>query len=122
MYKGMTAAAFRAVLGRLGLTYHDAAVLLGKDKRLIQRWASDASDRKEIPQSITDCLMWTFLCWESVSKIDIPVGAGMYFTTSEFNRWRTEAISLLHNGKEVPLLRPEILPADCLEPVACRRS
>ena len=119
MYKGMTAAAFRAALVRLDLTNHEAAVLLGKDERLIRRWASD---KKEIPQSITDCLMWTFLCWESVSKIDIPVGAGMYFTTSEFNRWRTEAISLLHDGKEVPLLRPEILPADWLEPVARRRT
>jgi hypothetical protein len=100
---------------RLGLTDHEAAVLLGTDERLIRRWASD---KKEIPQSITDCLMWTFLCLESLSKIDIPLGAGMYFPTSKFNHWRTEAIGLLHNGKEVPEFRPEILPADWLPPVA----
>jgi hypothetical protein len=117
MYKRMTPAAFREALARLGLTQYEAAVLLEKQRRLIRDWASG---RKPIPQSITNSLMWN-LVLES-QPIIIPVGAGMFFSTSKFNRWCTEAIWLLHNGKEVPTLHPEILPADWLEPVARRRS
>jgi hypothetical protein len=118
MYKRMTPAAFRAALARLGLSHYQAAALLEKKRRLIRDWASG---RKPIPQSITYFSMWYFV-WESLPKIVIPVGAGMYFSTSKFNRWCTEAIWLLHNGKEVATLRPEILPADVLGPVARRRS
>jgi hypothetical protein len=118
MDPGMTPAAFREALARLGLTQYEAAVLLEKQRRLIRDWASG---RKPIPQSITYSLMWYFV-WDSLPKINIPVGAGMFFSTSKFNRWCTDAICLLHNGKEVPELRPEILPADWLEPVARPRS
>jgi hypothetical protein len=119
MYSGMTAAAFRAALARLGLSHYQAALLLEqKGTRLIRDWSSG---RKLIPQSITYSLMWYFV-WDSLPKIVIPVGAGMFFSTNKFNRWCTKAICALHNGKEVPSLLPEILPADLLPPVARRRS
>jgi hypothetical protein len=53
MNKRMTPAAFRAVLARLGLTYHQAAASLGKNKRLIQHWASG---HKPIPQLIAELM------------------------------------------------------------------
>jgi hypothetical protein len=118
MYSGMTAAAFRAALARLGLSHSQAAVLLEQDIRLIRDWASGA---KLIPQSITYSLILHFL-WKSPLKIVIPVGAGMFFSRTKFNHWCTEAIWLPHNAKDVPTLLPEIVPADLLEPVARPRS
>jgi hypothetical protein len=75
MYKRMTPAAFREALARLGLTQYEAAVLLERQRRLIRDWASG---RKPIPQSITYSLMCHFV-WDSLPKINIPVGAGMFF-------------------------------------------
>jgi hypothetical protein len=109
MYKRMTPEAFRAALVRLGLTYHQAAVLLGKNKRLIQRWASGS---KEIPQSIKYCLMWHCVR-DRLPKIVIPAddARGTSFSVPTFIRW-CAAISLPHNGKEVATFLPEIPPAD----------
>jgi hypothetical protein len=105
MYSCMTPAAFRAALAQLGLSPSQAAVLLEKNIRLIRDWASG---RKLIPWSITEPLMWNLVLQPTI----IPIGAKMFFSTSRFYHWCTEALWLLHNGKEVPALRPEILPAD----------
>jgi hypothetical protein len=74
MYKRMAPEAFRAALERLGLTYREAAVLLGKNKGLFQHWASG---RKLIPQLIAAQLKFrVFLVREPLSKMAIPDVAG----------------------------------------------